>query len=127
MTALVMTAAAVAALIHVLFFLVESVWFMRPVVYARFVRSREEAEVLRPMAYNQGFYNLFLAVGSGGGVLALALDEPVVGNTLVAFTCGSMVLAGVVLWFTDRRFVRGSLLQAVPAIVAVAAVAATAS
>ena len=56
--------AFVAALIHVLFFYYESVTFGRPETWRRFgLQSQEQADVVRPMAYNQGFYNLFLALG----------------------------------------------------------------
>ena len=56
--------AAAAALIHVWFFALESVLFSRPTVFRRFgLRSAEDAAIVRPMAFNQGFYNLFLALG----------------------------------------------------------------
>ncbi len=50
-------AALAAALVHVWFFALESVLFERPTVFRRFgLRSAEEAAVVRPMAFNQGFY-----------------------------------------------------------------------
>ena len=56
--------AFVAALIHVLFFYYESVTFSRPETWRRFgLQTQEQADIVRPMAYNQGFYNLFLALG----------------------------------------------------------------
>ncbi|HVQ22191.1 MAG TPA: DUF1304 domain-containing protein, partial [Candidatus Saccharimonadia bacterium] len=56
--------ALVAALLHVGFFYLESIAFRRPTTWARFgIASQEQAEIVRPMAFNQGFYNLFLAVG----------------------------------------------------------------
>jgi putative membrane protein len=117
-------AAAVAAAVHVLFFCLESLLFSRPAVYRRFLLSTaEEARVVRPMAFNQGFYNLFLAAGAAGGIVANAAGEATVGRTLVGFSCGCMVLAAVVLLVTDRRFVRAALVQAVPALVALVAVA----
>ena len=65
MSALAQVFVGLAALLHVLFFVMESVLFMRPDVHRRFgLRTREEAELVRPMAYNQGFYNLFLAIGA---------------------------------------------------------------
>ena len=55
-----------AALLHVLFFLLESVWFEKPFAWKRFgVADQEKALVIKPWAYNQGFYNLFLALGAG--------------------------------------------------------------
>ena len=66
---------ALAAALHVLFFAMESVLFMRPAVHRRFGVSREHAEVVRPMAFNQGFYNLFLAVGLATVVLLSACSS----------------------------------------------------
>jgi putative membrane protein len=114
----------VAAAVHVLFFCLESLLFSRPAIYRRFLLSTaEEARVVRPMAFNQGFYTRFRAAGAAGGVVANAAGEATVGRTLVVFSCGCMVLAAVVLLVTDRRFVRAALVQAVPALVAVVAVA----
>ena len=110
-----LAAALVAALAHVSFFALESVLFMRPTTYGRFgLRSAADAAIARPWAFNQGFYNLFLAVGAAGGVVAVIAGQATVGRTLVFFACGCMVLAGVVLVATDRHFVRAGLLQVVP-------------
>ena len=57
-------AAALAALLHIYIFVMESVLWMRPATWKRFgIRSQDDAGTIRPMALNQGFYNLFLAVG----------------------------------------------------------------
>ena len=43
--------ATIAALLHVVFFVFESVLWMRPAVSARFgIATREQAETIRPMA-----------------------------------------------------------------------------
>jgi putative membrane protein len=119
--------AAVAGLIHVWFFVLESLWFMRPSVHARFgIRTAEEAGVARPWAYNQGFYNLFLAVGAlGGGALALVAGGPTgavalfaAGRAIAFFACGSIGAAGLVLLATDRHLARAAALQIVPGLVA---------
>ena len=63
--------ALVAAALHVVFFYAESVTFARPTTWRRFgLSTQEQAEIVRPMAFNQGFYNLFLA---GGIVVGLGL------------------------------------------------------
>jgi putative membrane protein len=111
--------AVIAALVHVFFFYLESVTFTRPATYARFlVRSQADAELLRPMAFNQGFYNLFLAIGAIGGVIAANIGYVEAGRALVLLACGSMMLAGAVLMASDRRFVRSGLIQAVPPAIA---------
>ncbi len=111
--------AVIAALLHLFFFYLESVTFSRPATYERFlVRSQADAELLRPMAFNQGFYNLFLTVGAIGGVVAANVGYVEAGRALVLLACGSMMLAGIVLIASDRRFVRSGLLQAVPPAIA---------
>ena len=116
-------AAIVAALIHVWFFVLESLWFSRPAVWARFgLASDEEARTVRSFAFNQGFYNLFLAVGIGIGLVLAGTGDPVSGRAIVLFACGSMVAAGVVLVLHNRTFLQAALIQVVPALVAILAV-----
>jgi putative membrane protein len=121
-------AAAIGGLIHVWIFLLESVWFDRPSVHARFgLRSEQDARVVHGFAFNQGFYNLFLAVGVGLG-LALMIrsggptgSDPSLfagGRAIAMFACGSMAAAGGVLIATDRRFLRAAALQVVPGLAA---------
>lgn len=55
--------AVLAAVLHVVFFAFESVLWTRPAIFGRFgIRSQADADLIRPMAYNQGFYNLAGAV-----------------------------------------------------------------
>jgi len=113
-------AAGLAALIHAWFFLLESVWFMRPSVFARFgLASAEQAAVVRSFAFNQGFYNLFLAVGVALGLGLVATGSTEAGRAIVVFACGSMVAAGVVLVLHNPRFLRAAAIQVAPALVAV--------
>src|SRR4051794_38239988 len=115
-------AAAVAAALHVWFFALESILFARPTVWRRFgVRSAEDAAVIRPMAFNQGFYNLFLAVGVVLGLLLVAAGNPVAGRAVVVFACASMVAAGAVLAAPVRRFAGGAALRAGPPLIALLA------
>jgi putative membrane protein len=116
-------AAIVAALIHVWFFAMESVWFMRPGVWSRFgIASREQATVVRSFAYNQGFYNLFLAVGIGLGLWLGYSGEAVAGGAVLLFACGSMVVAGAVLYLYNHRFIGAALIQGLPPLVAILAI-----
>jgi putative membrane protein len=125
-TALV--AAGLAAGIHVLIFVLESVLFARPAVWRRFgVASRSDAGVVRMWALNQGFYNLFLALGAVAGLIAVGLGHRAVGVALVAFAMASMAGAGAVLLATGGRvYLRAAAMQAVPPLVALAALALTA-
>lgn len=113
-----------AALAHVLFFVMESVVFMRPDVHRRFgLRTTAEAEIVRPMAYNQGFYNLFLALGALVGVVLHASGRETVGTTAAVFACLCMVGAALVLASTGRRFHPAAVMQASTPLIAVLLVA----
>jgi len=115
-------AAVVAAAIHVWFFVVESLLFGRPGVAARFgLRTEEQIAAVRPMAFNQGFYNLFLAIGVAAGVAQIAAGADVAGRAVVLFCCLCMVWAGIVLLVTSRRFLQAALVQLLPPLVAIVA------
>ncbi len=115
-------AAIVAAAFHVLFFILESVTFSQPSVAARFgLSTPEQIATVRPMAFNQGFYNLFLAIGIVGGLALVASGSVDAGRAVVLFACGSMVGAGVVLVASSRRFARSAAIQAVPPLIAILA------
>lgn len=112
MTALAQILVGVAALLHVLFFVMESVVFMRPQVHRRFgLRTREDAELVKPMAYNQGFYNLFLAVGAVVGLVLVNQGSETSGTAVAAFACAVMVGAAAVLVSTNRKFLPAALIQ----------------
>ncbi|MFH8252223.1 DUF1304 domain-containing protein [Microbacterium sp. B2969] len=109
--------AALAAVLHVYIFLMESVQWTQPRVWKRFsVPDQATADAIRPMAYNQGFYNLFLAIGATIGLVLFWADgsgtaADVAGRTLVLFTLGSMVAAALVLISSGRKYLRAALLQ----------------
>lgn len=62
--------AGAAAALHVYIFAMESLWWTTPRVRATFGLSELDAHATRAMAFNQGFYNLFLAVVTGAGIVA---------------------------------------------------------
>ncbi len=113
--------ASIAALLHVLFFALESVLWTRPTVYRRFgIRSQEQAEAVRPMAYNQGFYNLALAIGLLIGVVLIGLggDCFIVGRATIVFATACMSIAGIVLATTGPAYRRAAAIQFIPAAIA---------
>ena len=113
-------AAVLGAAFHVLFFILESVTFSQPSVAARFgLTTPEQIAAVRPMAFNQGFYNLFLAVGIVGGLALIASGSVDAGRAIVLFACACMVGAGLVLLSTNRRFARSAAIQAVPPLIAI--------
>ena len=103
--------AVLAALLHVLFFVYESVIFDRPEVHARFRTRTEDVPAVKPWAYNQGFYNLFLAIGALVGVVLALSGQETVGLALVVFACGSMLAAALVLVATNRAMARAAATQ----------------
>jgi putative membrane protein len=108
--------ASLAALLHVFIWWLESfAWTGR--ARAVFGTSRAEAEATKELAFNQGFYNLFLALITLAGVLALALDQRDVGVALTAAGTLSMLGAALVL-VAGSRGRSGTALQqgALPAL-----------
>ncbi|WP_434971201.1 DUF1304 domain-containing protein [Microbacterium sp. bgisy207] len=104
--------AALAAVLHVWIFAMESISWRSPRVWRRFgVRDQQSAETLRPMAYNQGFYNLFLAIGALLGVTLFWAASPVAGLALALFSLGSMVAAAIVLATGGARYLRPAAVQ----------------
>jgi putative membrane protein len=105
--------AAIAALIHVYIFVLESVTWTKESTRRVFgVRSAEDAELMRPLAYNQGFYNLFLALGVVAGLLMITvIGVPQAGFAVVIFALLSMVLAAVVLITSNPKLARSALIQ----------------
>lgn len=107
--------ALLAALLHVLIFCMESLWFMQPKIHRRFgAHTTADAEARRLFAFNQGFYNLFLAIGIGVGLALLNTGGNVVaGRTLILFNCACMLGAGVVLLASGgKQMLRAAVIQA---------------
>ena len=108
--------AALAALLHVYIFVMESVQWTQPKIWKRFgVRDQAAADTTKPMAYNQGFYNLFLAIGTAIGLVlfwtgADAAGEAA-GKALVLFSLGSMVAAALVLVTSGKGYARAAATQ----------------
>ena len=101
----------VAALIHVYIFVLESLRWRRPATWKIFgVPNQEQADILSPMAFNQGFYNLFLAIGAALGVILLPVVESA-GLALIFLAAGSMLAASLVLLLSDRTKLRPALIQ----------------
>ncbi|MGP0224386.1 MULTISPECIES: DUF1304 domain-containing protein [unclassified Paenarthrobacter] len=112
--------ALVAALLHVYIFTMESITWTKPATWKRFsLTSQADAETTKPLAYNQGFYNLFLAIGALAGIVAVWAGSPQVGWTLVFSSCGSMLLAALVLAASGRKYLRAAVLQGTTPLLAV--------
>ncbi|AYJ51834.1 DUF1304 domain-containing protein [Rhodococcus sp. P1Y] len=107
--------AAAAAALHVVIFVLESVAWSKPAVWKRFgVTSQSDADVTKPMAFNQGFYNLFLAVGIVVGLIV----GGAAGDAIVVFACLSIVGAALVLATGGKKYFRPAIVQGITPLIA---------
>ncbi|KQQ92907.1 hypothetical protein ASF62_14010 [Leifsonia sp. Leaf325] len=103
---------SIAALIHVYIFVLESVRWTEPSTRKTFGTTAETAEITKGLAFNQGFYNLFLAIILAVGVVFLAAGSLEIGAALAFASAGSMVAAALVLILSDRSKARAAMVQA---------------
>ena len=119
-----LAAAGVAAAFHVFVFVLESLRWSDARTRRIFgIRSDAEAQATRPLVFNQGFYNLFLALLVVVGIMFVAAGSRTVGLTLVIAGCAVMLGAGIVLLVSNSRMLQAALLQGGPPLVALAALA----
>jgi len=102
----------IAALIHKYIFYMESITWTQPATWKRFgLRSQQDADTVKPMAYNQGFYNLFLALGIVVGIILILVGQVDVGRAVALFGALSMVAAATVLVTSNPKLARAAALQ----------------
>lgn len=117
MSALAMLLIALVALLHLGFLVLEMFLWTRPLGLKVFRQSREKAELSRVLAANQGLYNGFLAAGLIWSLGGRRVD-------VAAFFLVCVVVAGAYGAVTVNR--RIFLIQALPALLALAALRLTA-
>ena len=103
--------AVLAALLHVYIFVMESLTWTSPRTRATFGTTEEEAQTTKLLAFNQGFYNLFLAIVTVVGVGALFTGSQAAGAALVFAGVGSMLAAAVVLITSAPDKARAAVVQ----------------
>lgn len=113
----------VVIIVHISFFLLESLFWMRPDVHEILIQLLNnpvtsdyglQALTLKNLFINQGFYNLFL---SGAGLMGLKLvreNRRESGLVLLLFLCAAATGAGLVLAFSTRAYILAAV-QALPA------------
>jgi putative membrane protein len=116
--------AALAALLHVYIFVMESLTWTSPRTRATFGTTEEEAHTTKLLAFNQGFYNLFLAIVTALGIVALCLGHNGVGAALIFAGVGSMLAAAVVLLASSPDKARAAITQGAFPLIAVGLLAA---
>lgn len=110
-TLLAILAIAVVALLHIVFFVLESFLWTKPAGRRIFGLSREHAEITRTLALNQGFYNAFLAAG-----LIWSLTNPEGSFGIKIFFLSCVIIAGIVGGITAKRSIL--VVQALPGLIA---------
>ena len=113
--------AIVAVVFHIAAFAMESFLFHRKQVQVFLLGKPEPAPGVRLWAFNQGFYNLFLAAGPVAGLIAYHAGNVDVGRALVIYGCAFMAACGIVLFASDRRLWRGMIGQSGPPLIALIA------
>ncbi len=73
--------------------------------------TQEDAETTRVLAYNQGFYNLFLAIGALVGAVLYGVGATDAGFALGLFSVSSMLAAAIVLVTSGRGRIRAAVVQ----------------
>ena len=111
--------AGLAALLHVYIFVMESLTWTTPRTRAVFGTTAEEAQITKMLAFNQGFYNLFLAIIAAVGISAIAMGHMAVGAALVFAGMGSMLAAAAVLIASSRDMTRSAIIQGVFPLIAI--------
>ncbi|OBI06123.1 epimerase [Mycolicibacter nonchromogenicus] len=118
-----LTFAVLAAMVHVYIFALESLSWTSPRTRAVFGTTAQEAEITKTLAFNQGFYNLFLAIVTVVGIAAFSLDHDTVGLALIFAGVGSMLAAALVLVSSSPDKARAAAFQGAFPAVAVALLA----
>ncbi|MBY0385561.1 DUF1304 domain-containing protein [bacterium] len=104
----------IASLIHIYIFIMESILWGQPKTNRTFGVTSEQAEHNRLFAFNQGYYNLFLAIAGMIGVVLLYFDQANVGYTLMIYSSLSMLGAALVLLYSKKSLIRPALIQGLP-------------
>jgi putative membrane protein len=111
--------AVLAAALHVYIFALVSLRWTAASTRKTFGTTAEEANATKEMAFNQGFYNLFLALVTLSGDIAAATGHHSVGAALVLAGAGSMLAAGLVLLVSSPSKAKAALVQLTLPLVAV--------
>jgi putative membrane protein len=113
----------VAGVVHVGFWLMESLWWRQSRIWKRFgVASQEHADIMAFGMLNQGYYNLFLGIGAIVGAILVITD--IAGRTTLLGYCALFMLGAAVVLFAARRsMLRAALIQGVPPAIALVALA----
>ena len=105
---------ALAGFIHIYFFYLQSILFQKKDGYKYFKIQEKDHAAVKIWAFNQGFYNLFLAIGTFLGLYFIFQKQVMLAGVLTSFCGLSMIGAGLALWFSAPQLRRGALIQILP-------------
>jgi len=111
--------AGLAALLHVYIWVMESLTWTSARTRATFGITEEEALATKELAFNQGFYNLFLAIVTIVGIVIGGFELYDAGLALIFAGVGSMLAAAVVLLASSPDKARSAITQGVFPLIAV--------
>jgi putative membrane protein len=98
-------------LLHVYIWVMESLTWTTPRTRATFGITEEEALATKELAFNQGFYNLFLAIITVIGIVIGGTGRYGIGLALIFAGTGSMLAAAVVLLVSSPDKARAAVTQ----------------
>ena len=113
--------AGLAALLHVYIFTMEAITWTSPRTRATFGISAQQALDTKELAFNQGFYNLFLAIVAAVGIGAIKLGYNGIGLALIFAGVGSMAAAALVLLLSSPDKARAAITQGTLPVLAIVA------
>jgi uncharacterized membrane protein len=108
--------------VHVLVFVIEYMLWLKPVIYERALSKLnvttdasyyEQAKILEVLFINQGFYNMFVALGGTAGIVLYRLGKKSEGVTLVCYVCLFALGASLVLASSTTAY-PAALVQGLP-------------
>jgi putative membrane protein len=111
--------AGLAALLHVYIWVMESLTWTSARTRATFGISEEEAQATKELAFNQGFYNLFLAIVTVVGIVIGGFGHYSAACALIFAGTGSMLAAAVVLLVSSPDKARAAITQGTLPLIAI--------
>lgn len=111
--------AGLAALLHVYIWVMESLTWTSPRTRATFGLTEEQALATKELAFNQGFYNLFLAIITIAGIVIGGVGYNWVGIALIFAGVGSMLAAALVLLLSSPDKARAAVTQGIFPLIAI--------
>ncbi len=111
--------AGLAALLHVYIWVMESLTWTSARTRATFGITEEEAQATKELAFNQGFYNLFLAIVTVVGIVIGGFGYDDAACALIFAGTGSMLAAAVVLLVSSPDKARAAITQGTLPLIAI--------